>query len=140
MYVVAYLLGARYLTMGAAGRWHSGIFIGLDDLGPALFAHNSKSRGGVRIDTERDFSGGNQIYFSRAAKPGTEEIVVQRALSKLGTPYDLTIWNCEHFVNYAQTGQANSEQLKGFVFDLVTSTLSFGGLALLGWMSNNGRR
>jgi hypothetical protein len=132
-------LGDKLSTNGALGRLHRGIYIGNDDCGMPLVAHNSRKHGYVLIQTAYEFSDGAPITVVSHAAPRTETVVVERALSLLGTRYNISTWNCEHFANFAQTGNAYSEQLSSFKFDLRVLAVSFLGLAFLSSGTTNGR-
>lgn len=88
---------------------HYGIFIGWRD-GVRMVVHNAKS-GGVELVTFDVFSAGQPVYIEQRAQAGFEEAVVERALSYLGTPYDLFTFNCEHFATEAQGEARTSKQL-----------------------------
>jgi hypothetical protein len=45
---------------------------------------------------------------------------IQRALEKLGQPYDLINFNCEHFATYVQTGIPTSNQVRWGLFAAAT--------------------
>ena len=113
---------------------HAGVYVG-----PVRFAdgryvehavvHNSKALGGVVVEPWESYcpSGARCAVVQRAV-PGTEDLVVQRALALVGKTYDLLHFNCEHAASLAQTGAATSPQLRGWGAGL----LALGAAALFG--------
>jgi hypothetical protein len=76
------------------------------------FVHNSKA-GSVQLTDLATFSGGHPIRAIWRVS-GTwfdQQLVVQRALNLIGTPYNLLNFNCEHAAYLAQTGTKRSPQL-----------------------------
>ena len=66
-------------------------------------------------ETLEEFSGGHPVTIE--GYPGTLPPfeVIARARAKLGTPWDLFSFNCEHFVNWAHGRKADSPQLRSAV-------------------------
>jgi hypothetical protein len=113
------------------GYQHVGIYVGLCGLNGACVVHNCKGKG-VILSTEQEFSGGKQIMMhQKATVPDHQrQQIAQRALSLLGTKYDLWNFNCEHAASYAQNGVANSPQIAG-VAVLGLLTIGIAALSLL---------
>ena len=62
------------------------------------------------------FADGETIFTEKYGKCDSPEVVVQRAISKLGEQkYNLLFNNCEHFASYCKTGHYKSEQVNKFV-------------------------
>jgi hypothetical protein len=101
--------------MIAVGRFfykHVGIYVGPRHLGGACVVHNCKGNG-VILSTLSDFSGNSKIFIHQKATGNfyEREMIAQRALSLLGTKYDLIKFNCEHAATKAQSGVAQSPQI-----------------------------
>lgn len=99
------------------GKRHYGIW----DEEHRSFIHNTHP-GGVQYASPERFVNG-RVFIEKRAAPGFEHEVVRRARTLLGRSYDLVLFNCEHFVNYAAHGVAKSPQLQGAL-----------GMALFGWL------
>jgi len=115
------------------GVRHYGIYVGPRGPTGEDVVHNRKGAG-VEFDYFARVSGSLPVRIDRRAQPGTEELVVQRALSLLGTRYNLLDFNCEHFATIVQDGICESKQVSTGV------GLTVGGLgvALLLSMLNRG--
>jgi hypothetical protein len=62
--------------------------------------------------SKHEFAKGEQIYVYKYEKCDAPEVVVQRAIRKLGEQkYDVVRNNCEHFAYYCKTGHYKSEQV-----------------------------
>ncbi len=77
--------------------------------------HNSKIAGQVVLEPFEVFSGGLVVHIEKRAKVGHEESVASQALDLIGARYNLLFFNCEHFVNYVQTGISESPQLQNAI-------------------------
>ncbi|MFK7797549.1 MAG: lecithin retinol acyltransferase family protein [Aureispira sp.] len=60
-----------------------------------------------------------------------QAIVLDRINKKIGTAYNLTAYNCEHFVNEILNGVAESKQVKNAVAIGIGVSLSLFAIALL---------
>lgn len=88
------------------GFTHHGI-----DCGDGTVIHYS--HGEVRQTSLSTFGNGNQSFVKRYGQCDTDDIVIQRAESRLGeNEYSLLFNNCEHFATWCKTGRNNSEQVK----------------------------
>lgn len=118
--------GAKCWVRGT--KKHYGICTGRGPDGELWFVHNT-SDGGVVHTTRKGFAGNRLIVVETHAAPGTDQVVVARALSLVGRRYDLLSFNCEHTANLAATGKAESQQVQdGFFW---TTLLAAGALLLL---------
>jgi cell wall-associated NlpC family hydrolase len=59
---------------------------------------NSRRRGGVFEESTRDFSGGRKIRNIGPLSKMNPENVLARARARIGTPYNASSFNCQHFV------------------------------------------
>ena len=91
---------------------HHSIYLGMDQTGTEWIAENHYTSG-VRLVNAADFFGRNKdvSVFSFAGTNYQRQVAVKRALSKLGQPYDLISFNCEHYAEYVQRGAPYSEQV-----------------------------
>lgn len=106
----------EYITALGIAK-HFAIYLGWDDAGTEWVIENIKGDA-VRVTKANDF-------FSRVIKvdriikhTGTNwdrKNLVQRALSKIGVPYNLINYNCEHFVTEVITGKPVSRQVQNAV-------------------------
>lgn len=94
---------------------HHALYLGQTHLGVDLIVEN-KIGFGVRLVTADDFFK-DVIEVTRVEKfNGTDyerKLAVQKALDKLGQPYDLINYNCQHFANDIQYNQIKSAQVDG---------------------------
>lgn len=98
------------------GVYHYGIYVG--PCGPygEDVVHNDKG-GGVQLVGFRIFAAGQPVQVVSRARSWYEGWVIRdRALSLVGTRYDLLNFNCEHAANYAEAGVAFSPTLRGSAF------------------------
>jgi len=80
---------------------HHALYLGNDDFGNHYICENVVGHG-VKLTRVQDFFNGVTKVTSIVKFSGTNEKrkeAVQKALSKLGQPYHLINYNCEHFVN-----------------------------------------
>jgi hypothetical protein len=108
------------------GPWptkHRGIFAGWNDRGQQSVIHNPKG-GCVKYDTLEVFANGQRVTrINQPARTALERnLILARAQSQLGKPYDILNFNCDHLVTYALAGVPSSPQLQ----------LAVGVLALVG--------
>jgi Permuted papain-like amidase enzyme, YaeF/YiiX, C92 family len=92
---------------------HHAIYLGQNNQGVDLIAEN-KIGHGVRLITANEFFEYviNITSIERFAGNNYErQLAVQKALQKLGKPYDLINYNCENFATEIQTGVSYSEQV-----------------------------
>ncbi len=92
---------------------HYGILLGRTHDGRELIAENH-CNDGVRVITADEFF--KEVPKISRIKPFTgdnvaRKRVVHNALAKVGQPYSLINYNCEHFANHIQTGRPSSQQV-----------------------------
>ena len=110
---------------------HHSIFLGTDHSGQEWIAENYKF-GGVKLTRASDFFS-EHVGFTVQRFSGTglqRKAAIRRALGKVGAPYDLINFNCEHFAQYVQTGRSSSSQVEWVknLFAFVLFVLCLGGL------------
>jgi hypothetical protein len=98
------------------GFKHVGIYVGPRGFDGSCVVHNRKQEG-VILSTLADFSGNSKVFILQKASGNfyEREMIAQRALSLLGSKYDLFKFNCEHAANYAQRGVSQSPQIAAAV-------------------------
>lgn len=95
---------------------HHVIYLGENKFGQSLIIEN-KIGFGVRVITADEFFKDviEITEIKRFSGNNYErKLAVQNALQKIGRPYDLINYNCQHFANEIQHGVAKSEQVDGF--------------------------
>lgn len=113
---------------------HHAIYLGVDPSGVEWVAENHKFVG-VRLVKACDYFNASKKYTVITFK-GTNlqrEAAVKRALDKVGAPYSLVNYNCEHYASYVQTGNAESTQVKN-VFAIAVAAVIV--ILLVGAFSN----
>lgn len=91
---------------------HHAIYLGHDHQGVEWIAENFKFGGVRKVKASEYFSRGKQITIRHFAGTYSERIAaVNRALNRMGEPYDLINFNCEHYAEYVQSGRATSNQI-----------------------------
>jgi len=92
---------------------HHAAVLGQDFQGQDLMVENVAGSF-VRVITADEFFLANPKITRITPFKGSNlerRIAIQRALEKVGSPYDLINFNCEHFANYVQKGKATSDQV-----------------------------
>jgi hypothetical protein len=90
---------------------HYGIPLGYNHMGQYLFIENMVNDC-VRVITAEDFlQNSTGIQVEKTGNRQNRQRIIDTALSYKGTPYSLTSFNCEHFVNLVRHGQAKSKQV-----------------------------
>ena len=94
---------------------HVGIYIGNGSV-----VHNDKGGGVVRT-TLAEFSAGGAVMLQKRVTTDyfQQQAIAQRALSLIGSQFNVIHFNCEHAANWAQSGRVESEQLQGAVIVLL---------------------
>jgi Lecithin retinol acyltransferase len=95
---------------------HHALYFGQNHKGQDLIAEN-KIGFGVRLVSALDsFKDVNEITSIEKFEGGNYErkLIIQRAIQKMGQPYDLINYNCQHFANEVQYGKVESEQVQSF--------------------------
>jgi len=112
---------------------HHSIYLGVDQNGHEWISENKRNEGVRLIKACEYFKYGKSYtiipfkgtYMQRTA-------AVKRALAVLGKPYDLILYNCEHYANYVQLGKPVSQQ----VLNTIIFTLT---VIVIGNIFSNGR-
>lgn len=95
-----------YVDRGLGSFTHHGI-----DCGDGTVIHYKDGDSIVR-STREFFSGGQPIQVCYHTHSDPPEVVVKRAMSRIGErDYHLIFNNCEHFANWCKTGQHESRQV-----------------------------
>ena len=93
---------------------HHALYLGKNHRGIDLIAEN-KIGHGVRLVTADDFFK-DVVEVTRIEKFNgsnyQRKLAVQKALAKLGQPYDMINYNCQHFANEIQHNQIKSDQVE----------------------------
>jgi hypothetical protein len=131
--------GTVISTVGFHGlATHTGIVSSEVDpvTGEQLVIHNARRNGTVEEPVSRFCSGNRPLLVEGFPGRLPPELVVARARSKIGTPWNLFEWNCEDMVNYAHG-------LRGAPTQVSTWALAFtviGVLTLALWLAVGRRR
>jgi uncharacterized protein YycO len=92
---------------------HHGIYLGKNNSGADLVAEN-KIGYGVRVVSLTEFFSGVSTITRIEKFEGTNyerRRLVERIVSKLGHPYDLINYNCQHFANDMLNNEIKSDQV-----------------------------
>jgi hypothetical protein len=97
---------------------HHAIYLGQDNNGRHLIAEN-KIGIGVRLVSASDFF--KDVIEITRVEPfrgsyAERKKVVQRSLARLGLPYHLINYNCQHFANDVLKDRKESEQVNSALF------------------------
>ncbi len=102
---------------------HVGIVTGNYHQGQPTIISNTPKYGQVVEHTLEDFCGGKEFKIESIPKSYADGFrAVQKAFSRLGRPYQLTKYNCEHLVTDAFSLKPQSPQLAGWSFALLVGT------------------
>lgn len=109
-------VGDKLRIPGFPGTLHYGIYVGSTREALRGVVHNAKGLGVVISELE-EFAAGHAVVVETRVMGGwwIQRRVAQRALSLLGRNYDLMNFNCEHAATWAQSGEARSPQVSGYV-------------------------
>jgi len=97
---------------------HHAIYLGIDAHGTEWISENQKFAGVRLIKASEYFQPGKKYKIQKfTGRYADRVLAVNRALALLGNPYDLILYNCEHYASYVQTGKPESLQVKnGLLF------------------------
>ncbi|MBL7773413.1 MAG: hypothetical protein JNM95_11170 [Chitinophagaceae bacterium] len=99
---------------------HHALYLGKNHQGVSLIAENKIGFGVRLVSLEEFFS--TAIEITRIERfQGTShdrKMAILMVLNKLGKPYNLINYNCQHFANEIQHGKIRSEQVDNFVAGL----------------------
>lgn len=105
---------------------HHSIYLGIDESGHEWVAENHKLHGVRLVRADVFFKEGQNYRIERFTGNQADRIAaVKRALGVLGKPYDLILFNCEHYSSYVQTGKAESQQVNVAIAALAGLILIF---------------
>lgn len=83
------------------------------DCGDGTVIHYRKGKEIIERTSMQVFSEGRKIHLRTYATSFTPEVVVRRAMSRLGEQkYNLLFNNCEHFATWCKTGVSESKQVR----------------------------
>ncbi len=117
----------RRMKISAGFTTHHGIDCGD---GTVIHYHGVLPNIMVRRVSMSEFADGEKISTQNYSKCDSPDVVVQRAISKLGEKnYNLFSNNCEHFAHYCKTSYYRSEQAnKG-----IAGVAGVAGESVIGW-------
>ncbi len=105
---------------------HHSIYLGIDESGQEWVVENHKLHGVRLVRADQFFKEGQDYRIERFTGNQADRITaVKRALGVLGKPYDLILFNCEHYSSYVQTGKAESQQVNVAIAALAGLILIF---------------
>jgi Lecithin retinol acyltransferase len=95
------------------GIRHDGIYLGGDQVIHMASTPGQGKRGAcVQVGTLSEFASGQPVIVRPYANPDDPEVIIQRAMSRLGEGgYNLAFNNCQHFARWCATGERLSEQV-----------------------------
>ncbi len=121
-------IGDKLRVLGALGLYHYGVYVGPCGPHGEDVVHNDKTCC-VQLVPLWLFAGGGMVEIVDRAPFEAQPTVRDRALSLIGTQYDLVNFNCEHAANYILTGFATSPTVRDMVM--------LGVIALVIWGLGN---
>lgn len=102
---------------------HVGIVTGNYHQGQPTIISNTPKYGKVVEHTLEDFCGGKEFRIESLPQTYADGYrAVQKAFSRLGKPYQLTKYNCEHLVTDAFSLKPQSPQLAGWSAAFIVGT------------------
>jgi hypothetical protein len=100
-----------HLRVQRAGYWHHAVYVGDGRVIHFSGLTKDKATATIRHGTLQDFAARGDVEIVRYARAFPAEVVVQRAVSRLGqSGYDVFGNNCEHFARWCLTGEHRSWQ------------------------------
>ena len=96
---------------------HHALYLGFDENKTDWIIHNTAGVGVSLITADEFFSLCPHITEIRRFIGTNEErkLLVQRALTKIGKPYHLIDYNCQHFTSEVKTGKTVNKQVEGAI-------------------------
>lgn len=101
---------------------HFAVYLGSLSDGQEWIAENHHHTAGVRLVTVREYAASGRSLVRVDRFTGNEQQrqqAVRRALQLAGKPYDLLLYNCEHFATEVTTGLAESRQVRNVIGGLL---------------------
>jgi hypothetical protein len=120
-------IGDKIKVRGTYGYWHYGVIVGWQQPHGFTIVHNAKGRG-VMLDWLQAFLSAGEVFVEKSAAIGTELSVAQRAVSLIGSNYNLFNFNCEHMANFAHGEPVQSRQLRSTVIAAIAAAVVGGAL------------
>jgi len=102
---------------------HHAMYLGFDTAGTDWIIENNINLG-VRLIAADDFFAVNPFINKINRFNGSideRKIKVRNALTKIGKPYNLINYNCEHFTTEIRTGISHSKQVQRVAIGLVAA-------------------
>ena len=93
---------------------HHALYLGFDEQGTDWIIENAYGVG-VRLVTAESFFKVNPHINEIRRFSGTNQErrqLVERALKKIGKPYNMIVYNCQHFTSEVKTGMKRSRQIE----------------------------
>ncbi len=96
---------------------HHALYLGFDENGTDWIIHNTAGVGVSLMTADEFFRIRPHINGIRKFYGSYEErkLLVQRALSMIGKPYNFINYNCQHFTSDIKTGKGVSRQVENAV-------------------------
>ena len=130
-FIRAFKLEAGDTVVVPKSEWeviqHHALYVGCNPMDHHYMCENVVGEG-VKLNRLKDFIQGTSKITTIKKFEGTpieRQTVVQKALAKLGRPYHLLSYNCEHFVNDVLTRTPASAQ--------VSRALGWTALVCMAW-------
>jgi hypothetical protein len=95
---------------------HHAVYLGINNFEQEIIAENDATEG-VRLATSAGFFKQHPKITRIDKFQGNEfqrQLVIDKAISLLGTQYDLFSYNCEHYANHILHGRPQSQQVRNF--------------------------
>lgn len=93
---------------------HHALYLGYDEYGTHWMIHNNAGIG-VSLITVNDFFKQchqiNQIIRFKGTNYERRQLI-EKSLKRIGKPYNLIVYNCEHFTSEIKTGKSTSKQVE----------------------------
>lgn len=104
---------------------HHALYAGLNKEDTEIVAENQFGIGVRYIPLSQFLDEGKLVRIEKFEGSLTEQNIILQKISQLiGTPYNLTNFNCEHFCNYVLFGKIESKQIKNATIILSLTTLA----------------
>jgi hypothetical protein len=118
--------------------YHEGIYVGPRGPNGESIVHNDYDAKRVILTHPEGYTRKDRpIHLAERTPEAQREVVAEKAMSMLGTPFDLTQFNCQHFTRLVQHGVAYSPRVQAMALSLGVSILI--GVAIIGIWSGTKR-
>ena len=110
----------RKKTNTLTGVWHTGLWLGTTIDGTKIIAHNHYLVGQPSVATITQFGQGKPIHWDERNCNQTIYQRIDSAMRQIiaGKRYNLTNYNCQHYVNIACIRKQKSESIDNFTAGL----------------------